>query len=150
MIKENNDPALFSELQELYFDEDVDLLTTIFEENDTQIEKEPLNARKHRLLKKSPDAPKRFKTAYICFVKDKMEEVKRGLQDVPDCKVTDSMKVLALMWKNLSPLEKMNYESLAEVDKSRYFEELAQFQGPLQIPNKRKRKERVNDKILFF
>lgn len=32
--------------------------------------------RKKRLLKKSPDAPKRFKTAYICFVMVMMDGVK--------------------------------------------------------------------------
>lgn len=32
--------------------------------------------RKKRLLKKAPDAPKRFKTAYICFVMVMMDGVK--------------------------------------------------------------------------
>ena len=32
--------------------------------------------RKKRLLKKAPEAPKRFKTAYICFVMEKMDGVK--------------------------------------------------------------------------
>lgn len=35
--------------------------------------------RKKRLLKKAPDAPKRFKSAYICFVTDKMDDVKKSL-----------------------------------------------------------------------
>jgi hypothetical protein len=43
------------------------------------------NGRKRRLLKKAPDAPKRFKSAYICFVMDKMEEVKKSSS--PDAKV---------------------------------------------------------------
>jgi hypothetical protein len=39
-------------------------------------EDETAGGRKKRLLKKAPDAPKRFKTAYICFVMDKMDSVK--------------------------------------------------------------------------
>lgn len=35
--------------------------------------------RKKRAFKKAPDAPKRFKSAYICFVKDKMDDVKKSL-----------------------------------------------------------------------
>jgi hypothetical protein len=31
---------------------------------------------KKRLLKKAPNAPKRFKTSYICFVMEKMDSVK--------------------------------------------------------------------------
>lgn len=37
--------------------------------------------RKKRPFKKAPDAPKRFKSAYICFVTDKMEDVKKSLPD---------------------------------------------------------------------
>ena len=39
-------------------------------------EEETTGGRKKRLLKKAPDAPKRFKTAYICFVMEKMDSVK--------------------------------------------------------------------------
>lgn len=31
---------------------------------------------KKRLLKKAPDAPKRFKSAYICYVMNMMDEIK--------------------------------------------------------------------------
>lgn len=49
-------------------------------ENSEEFEMESLNfPRKRRLLKKAPEAPKRFKSAYICFVMDKMERVKESL-----------------------------------------------------------------------
>lgn len=35
--------------------------------------------RKRRLMKKAPDAPKRFKSAYICFVTEKMDNVKKNM-----------------------------------------------------------------------
>ena len=34
------------------------------------------NKNKKRILKKAPDAPKRFKSAYICYVMDMMDEIK--------------------------------------------------------------------------
>jgi hypothetical protein len=41
--------------------------------------------KKKRLLKKAPDAPKRFKSAYICFVMENMERVKNEIP--PETKV---------------------------------------------------------------
>ncbi len=35
--------------------------------------------RKRKLLKKAPNAPKRFKSAYIYFVTEQMEDVKKTL-----------------------------------------------------------------------
>jgi hypothetical protein len=46
----------------------------------SDINKSSIASRKKRLLKKAPDAPKRFKSAYICFVTDKMETVKKQLE----------------------------------------------------------------------
>lgn len=58
------------------------------------------NKNKKRLLKKAPDAPKRFKSAYICYVMEMMDEIKSeqsgdikvkiydqygGSSDVVDC-----------------------------------------------------------------
>jgi hypothetical protein len=37
---------------------------------------EIVSRNKKKLLKKAPDAPKRFKSAYICYVTKKMDEIK--------------------------------------------------------------------------
>lgn len=94
--------------------------------------------KKKRLLKKSPHAPKRFRSAYICFVTEKMDIVKSSLP--PEMKVTDVMKRLAIMWKALPPLQKKHYESIAEADKNRYFQELSNYNGPMHVPNQRQKK----------
>jgi hypothetical protein len=99
-------------------------------------------SRKKRPLKKAPEAPRRFKTAYICFVMERMEDVKQSMSN--DTKVTDIMKILAGMWKALSPIEKQKYERQADEDKSRYFEEMKRYTGPMQVPNKRQRKPPVS------
>lgn len=43
---------------------------------------------KKRLLKKAPEAPKRFKSAYICYVTKKMDEIKE--ESAGDIKVRRS------------------------------------------------------------
>ncbi|KAJ1434327.1 high mobility group box domain-containing protein, partial [Ochromonadaceae sp. CCMP2298] len=83
--------------------------------------------------------PKRFKSAYICFVMEKMDSLKQQLPS--DLKVTEIMKRLAYMWRTLPPLERREYELVAEADKARYFEELAGYSGPMQVPNKRQKKD---------
>lgn len=81
------------------------------------------------------------------------------------------MKKLALMWKNLPAPERKVYEEIAEADKARYychfqaacdqsfltlfchydgdclrryFQELSTYSGPMQVPNKRRKKNPVS------
>jgi hypothetical protein len=101
--------------------------------------------KKRKLMKKAPDAPKRFKSAYICFIGEKMEfEKANGTANNPDTKVTDIMKVLANKWKELHPSEKERYELMAIADKQRYMNEMQDYNGPLQVPNKRVKKNPVS------
>lgn len=95
-------------------------------------------ARRKRILRKAPDAPKRFKSAYICYVVEKMDEVKKTLAE--DVKATEAMKTLALMWKELPPETKSEYEKIAEGDKTRYYAEMRDYTGPMHVPNKRQKK----------
>ncbi len=74
-------------------------------------------SKKRKLLKKAPNAPKRFKSAYICFITQNMDEMKNKLGQ--DSKVTDVTKELAKIWKNLPSAEKNRYISVAEADKAR-------------------------------
>ena len=55
---------------------DCDMMADSLGDDDTDLR---LISRKRRLLKKAPDAPKRFKSAYICFVMEKMDDVKKTL-----------------------------------------------------------------------
>ncbi len=98
--------------------------------------------KKRRLLKKAPDAPKRFKSAYICFIGEQMEAAKS--QMTSDLKVTETMKILANQWRELPHHEKEKYEMIANADKARYFEEMADYSGPMQVPNKRLKKNPVS------
>jgi hypothetical protein len=55
-------------------------------EGDGSWECSSAGSKKRKALKKAPDAPKRFKSAYICFVMQKMEGMKRAAG--PEAKVT--------------------------------------------------------------
>lgn len=95
-------------------------------------------SRRKRLLRKAPEAPKRFKSAYICYVIENMSEAKKSQAD--DVKLTDTIKVLAARWKLLSPEVRDQYKKMAAEDKSRYFSELKEYTGPMRIPNRRQKK----------
>lgn len=92
-----------------------------------------------RSFKKAPGAPKRGKSAYIIYCCEKRGEVKAQMP--PDAKVTDVMKVVATHWKALEPAEKAIWEKKAAEDKLRYEAEIAHYDGPLKVPNKRQKKD---------
>ena len=98
----------------------------------------PDEKKKRRLQKKAPGAPKRGKSPYILFSMDKREEVKEKLPS--DAKVTDVMKAIALEWSTLNDDMRGPWKVAAETDKQRYEEEMASYDGPLRVPNKRTKK----------
>jgi len=95
-------------------------------------------SRKRKSLKKAPEAPRRFRSAYIIYVMAKMEALRTP--DAAPIMVTETMKDLAKSWKALPPHEKQIYTQQADADKARYFEEMAFYSGPMQVPNKRAKK----------
>lgn len=66
-------------------EEDFSLIEETFGENNEFGDGNHLSAtsaiitRKRKPLKKAPNAPKRFKSAYICFVAEKMDDVKKRM-----------------------------------------------------------------------
>lgn len=54
------------------------------------------------------------------------------------------MKKLAAMWKVLPQTERKAFEAIANADKERYFQELSTYSGPMQVPNKRRKKNPVS------
>ena len=85
-------------------------------------EDEVPGGRKKRLLKKAPDAPKRFKTAYICFVMDRMD----GAKD-------ESPKNEKVRWK-FSPMSRSrcDYFIFTWIFCFEYFESFLTFQNGLK------------------
>lgn len=120
---------------------DDQILSNIYDEEDCEVE-DDINSqcnslKRKKLLKKAPDAPKRFKSAYIYFVMDKMDSVRSSASDTLKVsileslrskfemiiellgQVTEMMKILAQMWNNLPNEQKLRYEDSANADKER-------------------------------
>jgi hypothetical protein len=90
-------------------------------------------------LRKAPQAPKRFKSSYICFFVAKQAEIKQELGEAAS--VAEISRRSAELWKNLSATERQHWEDIAAADKHRYMREKASYNGPWQVPYKRARKE---------
>jgi len=92
-------------------------------------------------LRKAPQAPKRFKSSYICFFMAKQPEIKNELGD--KATVTEISKRSAQMWKTLPAEERAHWDEVAAKDKQRYLVEKASYTGPWQVPWKRQKKDPV-------
>jgi len=90
-------------------------------------------------LRKAPQAPKRFKSSYICFFMAKQQEIKDDLGD--KATVTEISKRSAQMWRNLPCDERAHWDDVAAKDKQRYMVEKASYTGPWQVPWKRAKKD---------
>eukprot|EP00903_Cladosiphon_okamuranus_P014823 g13728.t1 len=99
----------------------------------------PGKRRKKRAYKKAPDAPRRGRSAYVLFSMEARESVKNGLPE--GAKVTEVMKGIAARWRELGEAEKAEWTAKAALDKDRYEQELAMYDGPLKVPNKRAKKD---------
>lgn len=104
-------------------------------------------------MRKAPQAPKRFKSSYICFFIAKQPEIKEELGE--DANVASVSKRSAEMWKNLSLEERKYWEDVAQKDKQRYMVEKASYTGPWHVPYRRAKKDpsapkRPMSAFLFF
>lgn len=90
-------------------------------------------------LRKCKDAPKRFKSSYICFFMAKQSIIKEELGK--DATVTKISKRSAELWKGLSVEERAFWDDVAFQDKKRFLLEKAQYTGPWQVPWKRVKKD---------
>lgn len=100
---------------------------------------EPTKRRKSKDL----NAPKRPRTSYILFCKDKRAEIK---EKFPDLKMPDISKKLGELWKGLKDQKKQPYLDEAAKDKERYDSEMEEY-GP---KNKAKGPKRSLSSYFFF
>jgi len=89
-------------------------------------------------LKKAPQAPKRFRSSYICFFTDQRANIREMLG--PNATIHTISKRSAEMWKNLPADQKQHWEEVAAKDKERFMKEKASYTGPWQV-RKRTRKD---------
>ena len=80
--------------------------------------------------KKHPDAPKHPRCAYLFFVAENRELLKKKN---PQLTFTEIAKMLGEMWKNMTPEEKSRFEIMAEEDKEKYRKAKDKFPEPVTI-----------------
>jgi len=83
------------------------------------------------IYRKAPQAPKRFKPAYICFSMAKHKEIKEELGS--NTTVSDVSKKISQVWHSLAPNDRAHWDEEAEKDKKRYETEKAAYTGPWKI-----------------
>jgi len=119
----------------------------------TKVKKKMKKKRDTSTLRKAPQAPKRFKSSYICFFISKQAEFKKELGDTST--IAEISKLSGQKWKAL-PADVRNYwDDVAAKDKVRYMSEKASYTGPWQVPSKRAKKDpsapkRSMSAFLFF
>mmetsp|Transcript_16743 Transcript_16743/g.23644 ORF Transcript_16743/g.23644 Transcript_16743/m.23644 type:complete len:423 (-) Transcript_16743:159-1427(-) len=93
--------------------------------------------KKSRKSQKPPEAPKRFKSAFIFFSSAKHPEIREKLaKEGSTEKVTSVAKIVSEQWKNLPPDERKEWDELARKDKERYEAEKQTYKGPWKIASK--------------
>jgi hypothetical protein len=97
-------------------------------EHEGEAEAEPRKriGKKRKKTKKDPNAPKRFKNAYMIY---SMAHRPRVMEANKDAKQADIMKILAANWKALTEEEKKLWEEKAAADKERYNREMAAYEA---------------------
>jgi len=91
------------------------------------------------VYRKAPQAPKRFKSSYICFSMAKREKIKAELGGA--AKVTEVAEEIARQWRALVPDERAIWDEAADRDKERFAAEKSRYTGPWQVPLRRKKKD---------
>lgn len=80
--------------------------------------------RKYNKKHKDPNAPKRARGSYVFFTLDERPKI---VKETPEMKFTEMGHVMGQRWRALTPEEKKKYEDLANNDKKRFNEEIAEY-----------------------
>jgi len=93
--------------------------------------------------RKAPQAPKRFKSAFIFFSIHKHPEIRQQRKLENNCSgaVPNVAKLVSEAWRSLTPVERAVWDKKAEVDKKRYELERATYTGPWKIPASKRAKK---------
>eukprot|EP00521_Asterionellopsis_glacialis_P010083 CAMPEP_0195291192 /NCGR_PEP_ID=MMETSP0707-20130614/7331_1 /TAXON_ID=33640 /ORGANISM="Asterionellopsis glacialis, Strain CCMP134" /LENGTH=394 /DNA_ID=CAMNT_0040351459 /DNA_START=180 /DNA_END=1364 /DNA_ORIENTATION=+ len=91
--------------------------------------------KKPNKYKKAPQAPKRFKSAFIFFSSAKHPEIRKQLGEKGGTeKTTNVAKLVSEAWKGLSAEDREEWEEKARQDKARYEVEKTMYAGPWKVP----------------
>jgi len=89
------------------------------------IQKRELKRAKTKKFHKDPNRPKAPSSAYFLFLGDKREEVKKNFQKLGQ---KELISKLGEMWSKLSDAEKLPYMTTANQEKSKWLEDIKEYQ----------------------
>eukprot|EP00549_Striatella_unipunctata_P019326 CAMPEP_0118710666 /NCGR_PEP_ID=MMETSP0800-20121206/23539_1 /TAXON_ID=210618 ORGANISM="Striatella unipunctata, Strain CCMP2910" /NCGR_SAMPLE_ID=MMETSP0800 /ASSEMBLY_ACC=CAM_ASM_000638 /LENGTH=357 /DNA_ID=CAMNT_0006614935 /DNA_START=44 /DNA_END=1117 /DNA_ORIENTATION=- len=99
------------------------------------------NNKKPVKYKKAPEAPKRFKSAYMFFSTAKHQEIReqyaKSIASEKN-KTAAIAKLVSNEWKNLCEDEREAWEEMARQDKLRFEAEKVAYTGPWKVPAKKR------------
>ncbi len=116
------------ELSEVFYQSHCELITSICIELEQPEKIKELQAkfldRIKLKAKKDPEKPKKSKTSYMYFCQDQREKL---LEENPNILLGEQSKKLGEMWNALEVDEKQKYVMIAGDDKTRYEQELEDY-----------------------
>lgn len=86
--------------------------------------------------KKAPQAPRRFKSAYMFFSTEKHRLIRSEMGE--KLQTTEVAKMVSQAWKNLPADEREKWDEMARRDKARYEVEKTMYTGPWKVPAKKR------------
>eukprot|EP00568_Trieres_chinensis_P020060 CAMPEP_0183329062 /NCGR_PEP_ID=MMETSP0160_2-20130417/84599_1 /TAXON_ID=2839 ORGANISM="Odontella Sinensis, Strain Grunow 1884" /NCGR_SAMPLE_ID=MMETSP0160_2 /ASSEMBLY_ACC=CAM_ASM_000250 /LENGTH=513 /DNA_ID=CAMNT_0025497239 /DNA_START=75 /DNA_END=1617 /DNA_ORIENTATION=- len=92
---------------------------------------------------KAPQAPRRFKSAFIFYSQKRHKEIRKVIEQTErkGDKTPEVAKLVSEEWHNLSTEERSTYEEMARRDKQRFEIEKSMYTGPWKIPVKSRTKK---------
>jgi len=90
---------------------------------------------------KAPQAPKRFKSAFIFYTMERHKQIRATLKTKPKKggdKTPDVAKLISQEWRHLPRDERAFWEDKASLDKERFEVEKSMYTGPWKVPAKKK------------
>jgi len=90
--------------------------------------------------KKSKNAPKNPKSAYIFYCQDERQNVK---DEMPELKAKEILKELGGRWQGTGEETRAKYQKMAEDDKVRYAEEMKTYDPSQDVEEEKPRKKRA-------
>ncbi|DBB17636.1 TPA: hypothetical protein ACH3X3_002680 [Trebouxia sp. C0006] len=97
---------------------------------DGQEELGPGGDKKKRMRKKKdPAAPKKALTAYLVFINGKRDQV---VKEHPEADLKDQVRLLAALWRQISPADREACVAIASADRDRYALEKAKYEETLK------------------
>eukprot|EP00934_Nitzschia_sp_Nitz4_P001600 Nitzschia sp. Nitz4//scaffold99_size76975//56360//58333//NITZ4_005581-RA/size76975-processed-gene-0.51-mRNA-1//-1//CDS//3329560865//1600//frame0 len=114
--------------------EDEQVLVSDNNDNDMPSEPKKKKRKKTAEFKKHPDAPKRFRSAFILYSQTRHKEIREGPKNqLGELSTLGISNIISDEWRTMSDIERRKWEKLEQEDKDRFDRQKAAYRGPWKI-----------------